>query len=1115
MDRADEALKKWPQRLGDPYVQVMEAEASELAQLADEMQSAGVGKVEVGRTHRYLGSVYSDLAPALGKQMLLKAMQAYGESEGFLGGCEDPLEQAKLDFCVANALRQYDRNDVGRLEEAERKFLAAGRVFAEHSPDHTSAVEEALSSTRALLEAARLANLVERGRAEAQTLQEELEAGGDVREIAAKWQEVRERGGGPAGLFASVQAAVEGLPESAKHGAEFNRLTEQMGDLVPLVHAAEGPTDSKERELMDLLRDKLDEEVEAGRVTEDRASTLSDLIAGFAKTLKHDDDVPSLMRSVAEMRAKIGSQFENLHYLSHGLPRPPEGSRAAALIELLWRLRLFVLEEMNQREYSDEEKRLVLDLHVRAASLDKRIYEAGSDDDRAMVVDLEALRPFALEVRRFAARHHPMLAKPIWGTADVEVSTNSILYVGSDELRPLIEAVSRDLSFELMPTPTGDNAAALCWRQLQQAYVCVFDLRVPAGPERAAVSYELGIARALGKPLVVLALQDQTVPFDVDVQPVMLSRDSVDESVLRDAIDRASVWTMARSQSGAIRETVQQVLARYPIPQGDTYVDQTLAQLAALQADPEPVTAQAALRALLSFLGDRGLTLIHPAWPPVYADPERLRLFHVMPFRPEWADVAAERAEALCIRAGVEYVRGDRVEDPNVIRSIWEEIGRATHVLVDLTDFNENVSLELGIAHALGRPTLVVGQGDSVERLFPMIAKLRFHTYEDPAGHELDALLSGFLEGATPGHERTPRPEATTADEEAAYTPSRTSLDQVELRTDVGLKDLEFSALTRTLSKASRFLAVGVAGSLSAGLLALIFFGAAATPTAVGLTALGLILASGVLGWLGWAFLVQARRLMHRVEFDLGVDPAEIKATLAGISLLSVSTLAVRTLCFLAFLGIVRTTVNSHVVLTLLIGTPYLLVTCYPQIRYFNPNNWDSGSWLMRREFKSHIGSLHGVFTAEDRQASPLLGALGAALVRGFESGVADIAPILNTIVRKYGVLRYLISGESGPIYEDLSDMLTDTAVASATKEISEHRGELTGKQRGILANVAEAIVRGHPHLAAKELMKLGLTDSQKQAIDEQLSPTQRLLLGEAVVDALTQHSEMTEQEVV
>ena len=92
---------------------------------------------------------------------------------------------------------------------------------------------------------------------------------------------------------------------------------------------------------------------------------------------------------------------------------------------------------------------------------------------------------------------------------------------------------------------------------------------------------------------------------------------------------------------------------------------------------------------------------------------------------------------------GVRYVRGDEAIDPNVIRSIWEELARATHVVADLTGFNANVALEMGIAHTLGRPCLLVGQHDTIRRLFPMIAKQRLHTYT--ALSDLGCQVAGFL----------------------------------------------------------------------------------------------------------------------------------------------------------------------------------------------------------------------------------------------------------------------------------------------------------------------------------------------------------------------------------
>jgi hypothetical protein len=68
---------------------------------------------------------------------------------------------------------------------------------------------------------------------------------------------------------------------------------------------------------------------------------------------------------------------------------------------------------------------------------------------------------------------------------------------------------------------------------------------------------------------------------------------------------------------------------------------------------------------------------------------------------------------------------------PDIIRSIWNETCRASHVVVDITELdNVNVALELGMAHVLGRNVLIISQIDKDrEPFFRTIAKVRIHWY--------------------------------------------------------------------------------------------------------------------------------------------------------------------------------------------------------------------------------------------------------------------------------------------------------------------------------------------------------------------------------------------------
>jgi hypothetical protein len=117
----------------------------------------------------------------------------------------------------------------------------------------------------------------------------------------------------------------------------------------------------------------------------------------------------------------------------------------------------------------------------------------------------------------------------------------------------------------------------------------------------------------------------------------------------------------------------------------------------------------------------------------------------------EYHGDASQRELALG-RQSISAAIAERIQ--NILRRIWSELSRSTHVIVDLTNFNPNVALELGMAHTLGRNTLMVAQGNAVSYLFPSIAKLDVHSYPawqpqgrslKDGGQELRRRLSAFL----------------------------------------------------------------------------------------------------------------------------------------------------------------------------------------------------------------------------------------------------------------------------------------------------------------------------------------------------------------------------------
>lgn len=731
MDRADRAIDAaWPERKGEAYVNEMMRAASEMERIAATMKAEGFDRIEQSHTHRLLGSLYADLAPALGNEMLARAVSAYRAAEELLEGQSDELERAKLDFNFGNALRQVDPNDAGLLQEAKRRLLAARATFLVQATQFLPQVDAALKSVESLLALAPLAREIDENTKDMSALQEKLAAGGNVSEIAEETRKVMSRHGGVAGMIGRLQAVIDTLSDEQRQSAKFEEVRRQMEILTN--QALGGKEVSPEiREVWSLLNEKLKYEAESGKVSKERAETLKGVLEEYGRALSGDEEhIGSLLRKVGEVSKFIQDRFEMAHYLSHGLDRPPEGSRASDLVELSWVLRRNLLEEMNRPEKGEDESREALELNMRASRVDRRIYEAGADDVRAVSVERDELRPLALAIREFSARAYTMPSRPIWRSASIPIDTNAVFYSGGTKRRRSVSEACSRIGLEVMAEPSGEFFADARWKQLQKAFITVFNLCGAHGQRMASVMYELGVALTLGKPAVVLVEEGQTIPFDVGIEPLVMPGEMREDLAVAVAIDKSVVWLHPAPWSGSPAMTLEHVLSVHQRPQQNVYADQSLRILAELRKAPDPLAITHTLSKFFEYLADGKTMLIHPWWAPVYPEEDKPSLFHVMPFGPKWADRVTDAANRVCEKSGVRYVRGDMVPEPDVIRSIWEELARAAYVLVDLTGLNANVALELGIAHTMGKKLLMVGQGDPGRCVFGSISKLRVGKYD-------------------------------------------------------------------------------------------------------------------------------------------------------------------------------------------------------------------------------------------------------------------------------------------------------------------------------------------------------------------------------------------------
>jgi hypothetical protein len=106
------------------------------------------------------------------------------------------------------------------------------------------------------------------------------------------------------------------------------------------------------------------------------------------------------------------------------------------------------------------------------------------------------------------------------------------------------------------------------------------------------------------------------------------------------------------------------------------------------------------------FLGPE--RLYPPPKPPAH---DRIRCFLVMPFSLEWSNDVHRTLAGACRSMGVHPVRGDDVFTPtDILNDIWHSIHAADFVIADITGRNPNVLYELGIAHTLAKPVLIISK---------------------------------------------------------------------------------------------------------------------------------------------------------------------------------------------------------------------------------------------------------------------------------------------------------------------------------------------------------------------------------------------------------------------
>lgn len=121
--------------------------------------------------------------------------------------------------------------------------------------------------------------------------------------------------------------------------------------------------------------------------------------------------------------------------------------------------------------------------------------------------------------------------------------------------------------------------------------------------------------------------------------------------------------------------------------------------------------------------------------------------FVVMPFDPLF-DIEYERVLKMAIEeVDLECIRADQIfGKPRVMDDIWKSIRSSRVIVAELTDRNPNVLYEVGLAHAIGKPVIIITRNEEDVPFDLRALRYLFYDINDPDwGRNLKTGLVNLL----------------------------------------------------------------------------------------------------------------------------------------------------------------------------------------------------------------------------------------------------------------------------------------------------------------------------------------------------------------------------------
>jgi hypothetical protein len=391
---------------------------------------------------------------------------------------------------------------------------------------------------------------------------------------------------------------------------------------------------------------------------------------------------------------------------------------------------------------SDGERDEACALHERA--LDAISHADGATDgDQLARVERDHLRPLAQTLSAYARRYHIQVVRRSWPLHHPDA--NACAIVAGERRGAIADAASAAALSVLSPQP-GRAPDQDLWRQIAGSGMTVIDLKLSEkNTDWPRICYAAGLALAIGRNVLVITDCPADLPFDIFL--TRYEGDPRETAALAEALGRVACHVSVSHVAPQIAVKAAAFATRIDPPaepRARHFAQRLADRAAALYTDPIAIK-----RAVLGYFAHRpGVPFsVELSWfLPAYPDPDQARCFHVEGFNLiKWTSPAVKRG----CEPHLTYERGDTSPKLQIMDRIWEGIGRAALVVVDLTGLNPNVCLELAVAQVLGRRLILLQHEkswqESHRNRFAEIAHLSVSRYTDEE-HLAALVRSGSLE---------------------------------------------------------------------------------------------------------------------------------------------------------------------------------------------------------------------------------------------------------------------------------------------------------------------------------------------------------------------------------